>query len=297
MTCQQIQTLLADLSLPQLQAGKYTALHQHIQRCSACQPLWQQWLQHEQQIVQLTAVQTAPDGLWEHIMSAVVAYPETSDDASPPDLVIDTSSHGLLRLQLPPLDQFDSAEHHTAVSGSSSLVEQARQQLAEYFDGQRVVFQLPVDLQHCSDFETAVLQATREIPYGEVRSYKWIAERIGRPRAMRAIGNALHKNPVPIVIPCHRVVKSDGSMGGYAFGAEWKTRLLHLERDTVPFIGCPSTRILCYRGCHHERRIGANNRIHFSALDDALGNGYRPCRVCQPGAPLDRNSQVSTRDI
>jgi O-6-methylguanine DNA methyltransferase len=290
MTCQQVQTMLADLSLPRLQAGKYTALHQHIRRCPACQPLWQQWLQYEQQLVRLAAVQTAPAGLWEHIMTAVTAHPPGLNDARLSDLDIDVSSHGLRRLLLPPLLQFDRSGNYTAhAPRSSSLVDQARRQLAEYFNGNRVIFQLPVDLRQCSDFETAVLQATREIPYGEVRSYKWIADRIGRPKATRAIGNALHKNPTPIVIPCHRVVKSDGSLGGYAFGAGWKKRLLQLERDTVPFIGCPSTRILCYRGCHHERRIGANNRIHFAALDDALANGYRPCRVCQPGAAIDRN--------
>lgn len=288
MTCQQVQTRLADLSLPRLQAGKYTALHRHIRRCPACQAVWQQWLHHEQQLVRLAAVQTAPDGLWAHIMTAVTTHPTEPAETLSPDLGIDVSSHGLRRLQLPPLAQFDLVLSRTApVSGSSSLVDQARQQLAEYFDGNRVIFQLPVDLRQCSDFETAVLQATRTIPYGEVRSYKWIAERIGRPKATRAIGNALHKNPAPIVIPCHRVVKSDGSLGGYAFGAGWKTCLLRLERDTVPFIGCPSTRILCYRGCHHERRIGGNHRIHFAALDDALENGYRPCRVCQPGASLD----------
>jgi O-6-methylguanine DNA methyltransferase len=222
-------------------------------------------------------------------MTAVAAHPTAPEDVLLPALAIDVSSHGLQRLQLPPLAQADAALRHTApASGASLLVDQARQQLAEYFGGRRVIFQLPVDLRHCSAFATAVLQATRDIPYGEVRSYKWVAERIGRPKAMRAIGNALHKNPAPIVIPCHRVVKSDGSMGGYAFGAGWKKRLLHLERDTVPFIGCASTRILCYRGCRLERRIGANNRIHFAALSDALENGYRPCRVCQPNAALDR---------
>lgn len=293
MTCQQVQTLLADLSLPRLRAGKYTALHQHIRRCPACQSLWQQWLQHEQQLVRLTAVQAAPDDLWARLMPAVAAQPETPAQTLPSNLVIDVSPHGVQRLQLPPLEQFDPAP----APGTSSLLDQARRQLAEYFAGQRVIFQLPVDLQHCSDFETSVLQATRDIPFGEVRSYKWIAERIGRPRAMRAIGNALHKNPVPIVIPCHRVVKSDGSMGGYAFGAGWKARLLHLERDTVPFIGCPSTHILCYRGCRHERRIGANNRIHFATLGDALESGYRPCRVCWPDAARNRDLQASTGNL
>jgi O-6-methylguanine DNA methyltransferase len=170
--------------------------------------------------------------------------------------------------------------------GSSSLVDRARQQLAEYFDGHRAIFQLPVDLRSCSDFERVVLEATGAIPYGEVRSYKWIAERIGRPKATRAVGNALHRNPAPIVIPCHRVVKSDGGMGGYVFGEGWKKHLLNLERGTVPFVGCASTRILCYRGCRHERRIGDNNRIHFASLDDALESGYRPCRVCQPSPSL-----------
>lgn len=83
-----------------------------------------------------------------------------------------------------------------------------------------------------TDFEWAVLQATLEIPLGETRSYKWVAERIGRPQAVRAVGQALRKNPYPLIIPCHRVIRSNGDMGGYGGRQDpRKARLLAQERE------------------------------------------------------------------
>ncbi|HOY08931.1 MAG TPA: MGMT family protein [Candidatus Omnitrophota bacterium] len=83
-----------------------------------------------------------------------------------------------------------------------------------------------------TDFEWAVLKATLEIPLGETRSYKWVAERIGRPQAARAVGQALRKNPYPIIIPCHRVIKANGDPGGYGGKQDpRKARLLAQERD------------------------------------------------------------------
>jgi O-6-methylguanine DNA methyltransferase len=285
MTCHHVQMMLEDLTLPRLRAGTYTALHLHVQRCVSCQRIWQQWLHHEQQLTGFFALASAPAGLWEKIMTEVKAHETTtSGDAIWEKIVVEVSPQGLQRLQLPPLATGTKATHSTSSAASMSpLLARARRQLAEYFRGERAVFQLPVDLQHCGDFERAVLAAAAKIPYGEVRSYKWVAEQMGSPRAARAVGNALHKNPLPIVIPCHRVVKSDGGMGGYAFGEAWKTRLFILERDTVPYVGCSTTRIVCYRGCHHERRISDNNRILFVHLNEAIESGYRPCTVCQPG--------------
>lgn len=80
-----------------------------------------------------------------------------------------------------------------------------------------------------SDFEKAVYMAAYSIPLGQVRSYGWVARRIGRPKAARAVGNALNKNPYPVIIPCHRVVRSDGSIGGFAKGVRAKMRLLSGE--------------------------------------------------------------------
>ena len=105
----------------------------------------------------------------------------------------------------------------------------ARRELAAYFAGRLRSFSTPCDLAHLPRFTRAVLRITARIPYGEVRSYRWVARALGKPKAMRAVGNALARNPIPIIIPCHRVVRSDGSLGGYALGLGWKRRLLKLE--------------------------------------------------------------------
>jgi len=101
--------------------------------------------------------------------------------------------------------------------------------LARYFSGESVDFgRYDVDLSGYTEFERRVYAATRRIPPGEVRTYGDIARAIGKPGASRAVGNALGKNPACIVIPCHRVVASDG-LGGFTGGLAWKRRLLHLE--------------------------------------------------------------------
>jgi methylated-DNA-[protein]-cysteine S-methyltransferase len=102
-------------------------------------------------------------------------------------------------------------------------------QLHEYFDHRRTDFDLPVDLSTASPFVQRVLRATAGVPFGRLASYKTIARDIGEPKATRAVGNALGHNPVPIVIPCHRVIRSDGSLGGYTGGTEIKRHLLTLE--------------------------------------------------------------------
>jgi len=284
MTCEQAQKLLAQLTWPQVQASRYAALYRHLQYCGSCQQGWQQWRQAEEQLTVLLAVEPAPAGLWEKIMTTIQADETLTaygDIRSSIDL--DVSPQGIQRLVLQDAAPADAAPA-SASPRATDLWDQALTQLVEYFHGERSIFQLPVDLSDCTPFEREVLAATAAIPYGEVRSYKWLAERVGRPGAARAIGNALHNNPVPVIIPCHRIVKSDGSLGGYAFGAAWKTRLLALEQATAPFVGCSSTRILCYRGCRHERRVQEGNRIHFASWRDALEVGYRPCKVCQPAS-------------
>ena len=101
--------------------------------------------------------------------------------------------------------------------------------LIRYFNGEPVDFALDLDLQAGTSFQKAVWQATCRIPYGEVRTYSWIAEEIQKPKAVRAVGNALGANPLPIIVPCHRVLRSDGGLGGYSGGLHWKPKLLALE--------------------------------------------------------------------
>jgi methylated-DNA-[protein]-cysteine S-methyltransferase len=109
-------------------------------------------------------------------------------------------------------------------------LDDARRQLDDYFAGRLTDFSLPIDWSLVGDFGRRVLGRTAEIPYGSVSTYRDIARAIGSPRAARATGNALGSNPMPIVVPCHRVVASGGKIGGYTGGLERKELLLTLER-------------------------------------------------------------------
>ncbi|MDL4821742.1 methylated-DNA--[protein]-cysteine S-methyltransferase [Actinomadura opuntiae] len=152
---------------------------------------------------------------------------------------------------------------------------------------------LPLDLRGLSTFEAAVLRAAAAIPRGQTRPYAWVARRAGRPKAVRAVGSALGRNPVPLLIPCHRVTRSDGSLGEYVFGAAAKERLLRAEdvdveevtelaRRGVRLVGSDTTRIVCFPTCADARRITPPHRRGFRDLAAAETAGYRPCRHCRP---------------
>jgi O-6-methylguanine DNA methyltransferase len=153
---------------------------------------------------------------------------------------------------------------------------------------------LRFDLRGLSEFEQAVLLKALEIPRGEVRPYGWVAREIGRPRAVRAVGSALGRNPVPLLIPCHRVVRSDGTLGAYSMGGpEAKRTILTAEAvDTarlealahlgVHYLGSDTTRIYCLPTCRHSRQASEAHRVSFSSREAAAAAGYRPCKVCRP---------------
>jgi O-6-methylguanine DNA methyltransferase len=152
---------------------------------------------------------------------------------------------------------------------------------------------IPFDLGFLSPFEQAVLRKALEIPRGEVRPYGWIAREIGRPKAVRAVGTALAKNPIPILIPCHRVIRSDGRIGEYALGKKLKREILAAEGVDVAgleeavgsgtrYLGSDTTRIFCFPTCRQARRISVGHRVIFPAEREALDAGYRPCKLCRP---------------
>lgn len=153
---------------------------------------------------------------------------------------------------------------------------------------------LAFDLRNLSEFEQAVLRKALEIPRGQVRPYGWIAREIGRPRAVRAVGSALKHNPIPLFIPCHRVVLSDGQLGQYAMGGtDIKRALLQVEgaepelletlaREHVQYLGSDTTNIFCFPTCRHVRRVTPEHRVSFNSVREAVARGYRPCKVCRP---------------
>jgi methylated-DNA-[protein]-cysteine S-methyltransferase len=113
-------------------------------------------------------------------------------------------------------------------------LQRAASQLNEYFGGQRARFDVPLDWGAMAPFQRAVLEATAAVPFGQLDTYAGIARRIGKPGATRAVGNALGRNPIPVIVPCHRVIRSDATIGGYTGGLGIKHRLLAIEGVTIP---------------------------------------------------------------
>jgi O-6-methylguanine DNA methyltransferase len=154
--------------------------------------------------------------------------------------------------------------------------------------------ELRFDLRGLSEFERSVLLKALEIPTGEVRPYSWIAKEIGHPHAVRAAGTALAKNPVPLLIPCHRVVRSDGQLGKYSMGgSRIKRTLLQIEgahpetlqklaSSGVRYLGSATGKHYCYPTCGGIETLVESNTIPFHTDAEALAAGYHPCAECRP---------------
>jgi len=115
-------------------------------------------------------------------------------------------------------------------------IDDVASQLRDYFSGRRKQFEMTVDLSGMTPFTQQVLKATASVPFGKLSTYQDIARAIGKPGASRAVGNALGRNPIPVVVPCHRIVRSDWTIGGYTGGLDIKQRLLSIEGSALP--GC-----------------------------------------------------------
>jgi O-6-methylguanine DNA methyltransferase len=153
---------------------------------------------------------------------------------------------------------------------------------------------IDLDLRGSTEFEQAVWLKALEIPRGEVRPYGWIAAEIGRPKAVRAVGTALGHNPIPLIVPCHRVVRTDGFIGQYSLGGPANKRTIlavegadpdgleGLARAGVRYVGSDTTHIFCLPTCHDARRITDRHEVRFRSSGDAFAAGYRPCHHCRP---------------
>jgi len=160
-----------------------------------------------------------------------VAYDFT--DSPVGTLLIATTNRGLCRIS------YDSDPERAAeglahafgnrVLRASKPVDSIRRQLDEYFDGKRTAFELPLDLRGAAPFSREVLKRLARVPYGELTTYGTLAREAHRPQAARAVGTVMNRNPIPIVLPCHRVVGANGSLVGYAGGLDRKELLLKLE--------------------------------------------------------------------
>lgn len=189
--------------------------------------------------------------------------------------------------------EFTSQYQRRAIASDGRTASALRPELEATLRGERKA-PMPFDLHALTEFEQAVLRKTLEIPRGQVRPYGWIAREIGHPRAMRAVGSALKNNPIPLLIPCHRVVLSDGHLGQYAMGGtDVKRALLTVEgaepemletlaEQHIHFLGSDTADVFCFPTCRHARRVAPQHRVMFSSAREAELRGYRPCKVCRP---------------
>jgi methylated-DNA-[protein]-cysteine S-methyltransferase len=161
-----------------------------------------------------------------------VAYTEFESPVG--KLLLAATPRGLVRVTFP-VETPEKVLEQLATTVSPRILEsparldEVRRELERYFDGRLRDFDLPLDWQLSRGFYRKVLRQTARIPYGQTRSYGELAKRAGSPRAVRATGTALGSNPLPIIVPCHRVLRSGGALGGYGGGIEVKKRLLELE--------------------------------------------------------------------
>jgi methylated-DNA-[protein]-cysteine S-methyltransferase len=213
-------------------------------------------------------------------------------------LGVAAGERGIVRIVLPNelgLEKLAELEV-LADDGRSS---EAVRQLGEYFAGERKTFELELDPRG-TPFQRAVWREVAGIPYGQTTTYGELARRLGEPNAHRAVGAANGDNPLPIVVPCHRVIGSNGQLTGYAGGTAMKAFLLGLEgvlprdgEDPMAWaerrgaeqpsllIGPRSTRIFCRPTCRYSRQLRHVPRL-FGSSAEAIAQGYRACRVCQP---------------
>ena len=175
--------------------------------------------------------------------------------------------------------------------GADARTRRLAERVAGALAGEKV--EVPVDLSGATPFQKRVLEVVAGIPRGEVRPYGWVAREAGSPKASRAVGSVMANNPVPLVVPCHRVVRNDGTAGNYAFGAPKKVGLLREEGVPVeeiagtPYLATPTTGVVCHATCRNARRIRPENRRRFRSVGEALEAGYRPCKVCRPAEPAE----------
>lgn len=183
--------------------------------------------------------------------------------------------------------QFDPVEDQRAVG-------EVGEEVRRYLAGDAKALRQNVDLTLAGNaFQKKVLHKLQTVPRGAVISYQALGAAVGSANGARAVGNAMHNNPVPIYVPCHRVISSDGRIGGYAGGTSRKLQLLRSEGfavdeaearipDSVVW-GRTGTKIYCRRDCRTAARVDRARLLFFADPEQAARAGMRPCKICRPG--------------
>lgn len=292
MRCDSALIRLDELRTGELDPLEAQAVHRHLEHCPSCSDANRQLDAIANQAPSLQA--PCPVSCLEQLECRLFdRWSRTS--AGDIDLWVAFSERGLTGI-VPASDQgFESflwkhAERTGKELRPAELPERLAQQVHDAACGHGDAHPA-VDLAWLPPFERDVLQALLEIPGGEMRSYAWVAREVGRPKAVRAVGNACAKNPVPLVVPCHRVSPASGGIGGYAYGSELKRTMLEREGADLELVGEMARRgakyvgvddWYCYPTCHSLRKEDPARFTPVRNEREAAARGLTPCDECRP---------------
>ena len=290
MRCRSVLTRVDALRTGELPAEEQGLVHEHLKTCSSCDESLSDVGALANNIKSLVAV--PPRSCKDELADSYDRLRYNNDD-----VWVAFSDRGLRLVSRGSFEQFSSvyAKRYGRCLKSGTLPDALRKQVESAIEGQGVDKPRVDWSDELSPLERDVLGTLPKIPRGEVRTYEWVARQVGRPRAVRAVGNILARNAVPLVVPCHRVVPTAGGVGNYAFGSPMKRELLRREgvdvdaldklaKDHVRYIGSRTTKIVCFPTCRDAKRIREENRVPFRGADQAKEKGFRPCLHCQPFA-------------
>ncbi|MCY4545331.1 MAG: methylated-DNA--[protein]-cysteine S-methyltransferase [Gemmatimonadetes bacterium] len=293
MDCNEARRQLDQIRIGEADDEASRAVVEHLEVCDACR--------EEAAFMGRLAVAspklklTAPEGLMEEVMIRIAdRYDVIDTDFGPAHVGFTPKGISAVKLDVEEDGAFESFYEdrlgRTTVRGSLPIA--YAEAVRRAIRGEKIA-QPPVTLEGLTEFEQTVLEHLARIPSGEVRPYAWLAREVGRPKAIRAVGTVMARNPVPFLMPCHRLVPSTGGVGNYYYGPEMKWNLL--EREGIPredlanwkqrgirYVGSKTTGIYCYPTCRDARRIKREHRLEFSSTEDATNGGCRPCKNCRP---------------
>ena len=285
MRCRPTLTRVDALRTGELPREEHRAVEEHLNRCKSC----------EDSVADV-------DGLAQAVKALMLVPPrsirETLRTTDFYDRVEDAwvafSDRTIRMISGHSLDNLRErySERYGRALERAPIPEPLRKQVIDALHGAGVT-KPAVDLTEASELERSVTKALLSIPRGEVRSYSWLAQQVGKPKAVRAVANYVARNTLPFIVPCHRVVPAGGGVGNYGYGPKMKRDLLKREgvdvdqldalaRKGVRFIGSKTTKIFCFPTCKDARRIREENRVPFHEVEEATEKGFRPCHRCQP---------------
>ncbi len=295
MRCRSVLTRIDALRTGELAAGDRLAMDDHLSHCRSCSASVDDITQFARTV---HAIRIAPPRSMASQLCATLSDSFATMNWGDVEIQIAFSGDGVKRVDLSGSGEDAFRKAYRVRFGRelmrAPLPLNVRRSIEAAVQGNSI--DVPeLDLSTLGEFERQVLETIRRIPRGEVRTYEWVAHAAGRPKAVRAVGNVMASNPLPLLLPCHRVVPTSGGLGNYGYGPQMKRTLLaaenvpveeleRLAKAKIRYVGSRTTKIFCFPSCRDARRIRDENRVPFHDAREAGQSGFRPCGHCTPVA-------------